>query len=175
MKTIPNYSKYKITENGDVYTFIKGKLHLMKTQLTDRYKRIQLVRDDGAKKALTIHRLVAITYIPNPENKPQVNHIDGNKLNNHINNLEWCTQSENQLHADITGLNKVQGINNGTFKEWFYMFNGIKTVCDKITIKEWCDNLGQSSNYSNVKKWCRNNHTLDRGFFKGYSFGYIKS
>lgn len=54
-----------------------------------------------------IHRIVAETFIPNPENKPTVNHIDGNPLNNCVDNLEWATYSENQIHAYKTGLTSV--------------------------------------------------------------------
>ena len=70
------------------------------------YKRV-CISDNGSQFTLKVHRVIAEKFIPNPENKPQVNHKDGNKLNNCVDNLEWVTNSENQLHAWSTGLNKI--------------------------------------------------------------------
>lgn len=69
------------------------------------YFRVNLYKN-GKMKQYLVHRLVALAFIPNPENKEQVNHIDGNKQNNVIENLEWCTHSENIQHAYRTGLAK---------------------------------------------------------------------
>lgn len=62
------------------------------------------LRKHGKRKWFGVHRLVAIHFIENPDNKPQVNHIDGNKLNNTVENLEWVTGGENQTHAVKMGL-----------------------------------------------------------------------
>lgn len=67
------------------------------------YARVQLLKDGIIARHL-VHRLVAKAFIPNPDNKPEINHIDGNKLNNNFKNLEWSTISENRIHAIITGL-----------------------------------------------------------------------
>lgn len=61
---------------------------------------------DGEQKTHLLHRLIADTFLPNPNKLPAVNHKDGNKKNNCITNLEWCTDSENQIHASINGLFK---------------------------------------------------------------------
>lgn len=60
--------------------------------------------DNGNGTTERVHRLVASAFVPNPDNKSDVNHIDGNKLNNHYTNLEWVTKSENMRHAYDTGL-----------------------------------------------------------------------
>ena len=70
------------------------------------YYRVELNKD-GKSTSFLVHRLVASTFIPNPENKREVNHIDGNPSNNHLDNLEWVTSSENKFHAYRIGLHVV--------------------------------------------------------------------
>jgi hypothetical protein len=81
-----------------------NKNHIMKTRvLKGGYEGLTLY-NTNEKKFKSVHRLVAEAFIPNPENKETVNHKDGNKLNNLLENLEWNTQSENVKHAFDTGL-----------------------------------------------------------------------
>jgi hypothetical protein len=96
---------------------------------TSRFDRYGIVNLDGKTKS--VHRLVANAFIPNPLNKPCVNHKDGNKLNNHVDNLEWCTQSENTLHAfrvlgrkaTQPGLGKYGVLHGGSKQIAFYNVN----------------------------------------------------
>ena len=81
--------KYEVNENGEVRTIATGHI---KSQKTDRYgyKVVCLSETKTQRKYVTVHRLVAQAFIPNPDNLPQVNHKDENKTNNHVSNLEWC-------------------------------------------------------------------------------------
>lgn len=81
----------------------KGKI--VKQMFRNRYLFADLSKN-GYRKSYSVGRLVALSHIPNPLNKPWVNHIDGNTKNNHVDNLEWCTPSENMQHAFDTGLKK---------------------------------------------------------------------
>jgi hypothetical protein len=78
------------------------------------YLRVALVKN-GKLHTLKVHRIVASAFIYNPENKPQVNHKNGNKKDNSVQNLEWCTQKENAIHAVKNGLwdMKIAGWNKG--------------------------------------------------------------
>jgi len=83
------------------------------------YLYIRLWGKNGCSKNLSIHSLVAKTFIPNPGNKPQINHKDGNKMNNNVSNLEWCTEAENAQHSFNMGLNRnpvLYGESNGNSK-----------------------------------------------------------
>lgn len=73
----------------------------------DKDKYLIITLNNKKKKTFKVHRLVAEHFIPNLQNKPCVNHIDGNKQNNNVNNLEWVTPSENMLHAYKKGLIKI--------------------------------------------------------------------
>jgi hypothetical protein len=70
------------------------------------YNRVSLHIDGIGRQTKLVHRLVAEQFLPNPLNLPQVNHIDGNKSNNAVSNLEWCTGQDNVTHSVITGLVK---------------------------------------------------------------------
>ena len=104
------------------------------------------------KNTYSVHRLVALTFIENKENKPEVNHIDGNKLNNHISNLEWNTTQENLEHKRINNLGKTlkakfsaTGINNSQAKLDEQDVILIRTNCvTKNDIKKFSNELNVS-------------------------------
>jgi hypothetical protein len=102
-KDIAGYELYyQISNIGQVKRKDTGKI--LKNNIRNGYEYVTLCVN-GQRKKFYVHRLVAIAFIPNPKSYEQVNHKDGNKSNNKVDNLEWCTQKENLMHAFCTGLN----------------------------------------------------------------------
>ena len=102
-KTVPEFPNYQVSNTG----LVKGKTgKVLKTFIQNGGYEVATMHNESKRSVKrTVHRLVAELHIPNPEDKPIVNHLDGNKLNNHSSNLEWCDNSRNILHAREIGLN----------------------------------------------------------------------
>jgi hypothetical protein len=107
-KDIPGFENYySVSDCGDIYSKRNGRN--LKLLFTIKGYLYVIISAKGIKKRCSIHRIVAELFIPNPENKPQVNHKNGIKTDNYYENLEWNTQSENMIHAFTTGIRKDKG------------------------------------------------------------------
>ena len=109
------YSKWvKINDFLEVSNFGEVKSHgkIIKGEITSGgYCRVH-ISHKGVQYKFLVHRLIAEAFILNPNRLPEVNHIDGNKQNNSVDNLEWCTRSQNTSHAFKTGLRNYNGCKN---------------------------------------------------------------
>lgn len=128
MRSVRIFDCYILYENGDVYSEYVGR---MLTPHSNGRGYLQIVpRDCGMPVNVRIHRLVAEHFVPNPYGLPEVNHIDGNKLNNHSSNLEWCDRTFNIQHAYDNGLRKRP---NGT--------NNPRNIISEEVVREICEEL----------------------------------
>ena len=156
-KDIPKYKGYyQVSSLGNVRSLIQWNGHryikrnkpyiLSQSNTTTGYKKVELVKD-GVIKSKKVHRLVAKAFIPRIKGKNIINHKDGNPKNNHVDNLEWCTQSENMQHAYDVGLMKRKICEN---KEKLI----IKDYLSKIRLEEIADKYGIEKNsiYRVLKK-----------------------
>lgn len=113
-KTIQSHPKYEINKLGVIRDKLKFKIKSQYVGSTGYY--MVSFSTKNKSKPFRVHRLLAMCFVPNPHNKPHINHIDGNKLNNSIDNLEWVTHKENMRHAFRTGLANNSGVKNGMSK-----------------------------------------------------------
>lgn len=117
-KPIPGYEHlYQVSDTGLVKSMggrrggYKNERELRPKVMTDGYIYYRLHHTDKKQRYMPAHRAVALAFIPNPENKTQVNHKDFNKQNNHISNLEWVTPKENIAHSMAHGVHKPPRMN----------------------------------------------------------------
>lgn len=95
---ILNYPNYTVNEKGKIYS-IKSNKFIKPSITKNGYMSVELFNENGSKRMLA-HRIVAMAYIPNPNDYPQVNHIDENPSNNNVENLEWCTAKYNMNYGN---------------------------------------------------------------------------
>lgn len=133
----------------------------LKTEtIVEGYQRIVLMKN-AIKRRYMCHRLVAQEFIPNPENKPYINHINGDKSDNRVINLEWCTQSENELHS-----HRVLG---NTMKGKTYSRKVLCSSTNEVfsSMSEVIRHIGNTSCIEGLKKAIANNRPY---YGKYYSF-----
>lgn len=154
---------YKISSFGRIFSIKSNRILIRKPKYTG-YFDIDLYKD-GKCYNKRIHRLVAEAFIPNPENKPLVNHIDGNKQNNRVDNLEWVTDSENCLHA----------VHNSLYvpyakRLYHILYNGTEEY-EFSTL----DELSKATSYSKNRLMDirKGNLPLRKGKYKGYYYKMI--
>ena len=172
-KDIPHYEgKYQVSNLGNIKSLHFKHQNIQKllkpTLNSSGYYKIELYRD-GKSKIFYVHRVVASVFIPNPHNKPEVNHIDGNKLNNMVNNLEWCTISENQIHAinkHLRNPSPMIGLKGGLNPLSKPILQYSK---DGVLIRKW-DSIADVEYTLGFKRSCISNNLIGNS---NSSYGYI--
>lgn len=157
-KEIPKFPMYSVTDQGQIYSEHSNRFLTPELNKSKGYLRVTLYVE-GKRKKLLVHVLVAESFIPNPDNKPYINHINGNKLDNSVGNLEWVTHAENMSHAFSTGLNEnPQGSSARNYKGDILVFREgvhIDTLSGNIDMR----NKGYSpSGVSQVLNGVRKTH-----------------
>ena len=165
-----NFTGYEICSDGSLISYKRNTPKVIRGYRdTKGYLLVDLNKD---KRGVKIHRLVALAFIPNIDSKPQVNHKDGDKKNNNVNNLEWCTNSENQQHAVKNGLKRIKkGVEN-------YQYDKEHKNCKKVQQFDLGGNLVaeyvslasasrflKKTSYSSISRACKG--------LQNTAFGYV--
>ena len=139
--------RYLVSNTGKIYSILAKRI--LKTCISNRGYELACLRNEkGYRKQYTVHRLVAMSFLDNPNNYPIINHKDENKLNNNINNLEWCDYSYNCTYNNL----RVKVANTLTNKnKIFYVYDSRMNF------------IGE---FKNIRKFCRDYHVNSGNFWK---------
>lgn len=173
---IKDFPDYAVSDTGNIYS-LKGKnkqqAKLLKPILTKSgYLNISLCKG-GKRYTKRIHRLVIETFTPNIKNKPQINHIDGDKQNNKLENLEWCTASENTKHSyEVLGRKPPRAM-LGRFGKDSPFHKPILQIQDHTVIAKYYGYHEASRQtgiaYQNIYKCCKGKRKTAGGYQWGYA------
>ena len=171
-------SNYSVNENGDVRNDITGKLKKPFINKKNGYKTVDLWMNGKVTKQ-TIHRLVASTFIPNPDNKPTVDHIDGNRMNNNITNLRWATYSEQNSRFETKGV-RSQQIKVTHYNEFRKKRGGGHLAWGDSDEVLHFSSIGETADYfgvtiGNISLMLKQGNIGSRGKMRGYKFEYMNS
>lgn len=163
-KLIPGFKYYEVSNTGEIRNTRTGKI---KTPQVDKNGyHVVILYEDGKSKKVRIARMVGLAFIPNPENKPTINHINGVKNDDRIENLEWATYKEQIRHSIDTGLQPLKygkEVHNydTTIYDWFHLEHGLvsctqhelykKYNLNKVSISQIVHKYGRVKSH---KGWC---------------------
>lgn len=169
VSTDKTLDRYYINKEGVIIALKRRKLQILKPKLSDNgYYCVGLRDETGDRKYYSIHRLVAFTFLKKGHGRNFVNHIDGNKTNNSVENLEWVTASENAIHAVETGLcNSYLG--SGTLYKYGEAVESFKKI------KDAAEYVSQEANCSvdTARKWLSGCYKVKNpGEYSKYSYIY---
>ena len=167
--SIKNFPDYYITDTGEVYSRKgDGRFRKLKQQTNKGYKKVELMTNGRyTRRQFFVHRLVAEAFIPNPDNKPHVNHIDGNPSNNNVDNLEWCTPSENLIHAyRVLHSKHAPAPAFGKFGKEHWMSKPVIQIKDGNIIREYegVRDAMRATGIKHIDGCCRNERHSAGGF-----------
>ena len=149
-KRIVNFEDYGITDDGKVISYKYKIPKVLKTWYqASGYENIKLCKNNKTEHFL-IHRLVAEAFIPNPNNYPEVNHIDGNPKNNYVSNLEWCDRKYNLEQTEIKFRRNFREclLINQTTNEVIGHYSSVRDACKDAELRFGCSSSYMAKSYS---------------------------
>lgn len=160
-------NEYIISDCGDIYSLKTNKMLTNKYKTHDGYRVITLSHKNKYKP-YRIHRLVAKTFIDNPNNFPEINHKDENKSNNHVSNLEWCDRRYNALYS-----NNIEKMNKSTRKKVVQLDKEENLIREYISVNEAGRKTGV--NFKNISSCCLGHRKTAGGYIWKFSNDYNKN